>query len=325
MRNVDLVKTNRILLIATICATLIVAFSSAAQAQTKPGEPTVVQTTQSSFPSDPSWTGFYVGGHGGAAWNNYDISSFHERVDVIAQFYQELNSGVEGVAESGFSDFDLPRDNGGSNGRPTGGAQIGYNMQFGHFVVGLESSVSAASGAEVGRATGFAEKFFSGDGFNNVEGDTTLHTQRKVEMDWNATTELHLGYAWHEFMFYVLGGGAFARVSASTHDVASSDFFGGGGDVVGGVSPRQGGRFLGNVTNSLFRQDSEVLSGYTVGGGIAMALTEFVSVNLEYRHSDYGEETFPFGNSEFIVPGSNNIAVKSDQVLFKINLLLGHF
>ena len=324
MRNVDLVKTNRTFFIALICAALIVAFSSVVSAQTKPGETTVVQTTQSSFPSDPNWGGFYVGGHGGAAWDNYDISSFHDRVDTVAQFYQELNAGATGETESGFTDFFLPRDNGGSNGRPTGGAQVGYNLQFGHFVVGVESGVSAGSGAEVGRASGFDEIFFTGDGFNNVEGDTTLHTERTVKIDWNATTDLHLGYAWHEFLFYVLGGGAFANVTAETHEVASSDFFSNNIEVAQ-VTPRQGGRFLGNVTNKLSRENSQFMSGFTVGGGIAMALTEFVSVNLEYRHSDYGDETFNFRNSQFIVPGSNNIAVDSDQLVFKVNLLLGHF
>jgi opacity protein-like surface antigen len=193
-------------------------------------------------------------------------------------------------------------------------------MQFGHFVVGLESNVSFTSADETARGNGFAEKFFSGDGFNNVEGDTTLTTKRHAEMNWNASTELNLGYAYHQFLFYVLGGGAFAGVTVTTQDVASSDFFANNDDI----APRQGGQFLGNVTNGLNNESSDVLTGWTAGGGVAMALTNMVSVNLEYRHTDYSEGNFHFQGSEFIVPGSNNVAVDSDQVVFKVNLLLGH-
>jgi outer membrane immunogenic protein len=306
MRIIDSLKTKAAVPVAFICATLLALLASSPSAC-----------------AEQDWSGFYFGAHVGGTSNNYDIKSFDEHVDVLAQFYQELNDGVFGEVEHGFSDFSLPRDDGSSNARPTGGFQAGYNMQFGHFVVGLESNVSFTSADETARGNGFAEKFFSGDGFNNLEGDTTLTTKRHAEMNWNASTELHLGYAWNQFLFYVLGGGAFAGVTVTTQDVASSDFFESGGDVVGGIAPQQG-RFLGNVKNGLNNENSQVLTGYTAGGGVAMALTQLVSVNLEYRHSGYGEGNFNFQGNEFVVPGSTNVAVDTDQVLFKVNLLLGH-
>jgi len=195
-------------------------------------------------------------------------------------------------------------------------------MQFGHIVVGFESNVSFTGADETARGNDFAEKFFTVEFTNDTEADTTLTTKRHAEMNWNASTELHLGYTWNQFLFYVLGGGAFAGVTVTTQDVASTDFFQFNNEG-GGIAPQQG-RFLGNVTNGLNNENSQVLTGYTAGGGVAMALTSLVSVNLEYRHSDYGEGNFNFQGSEFIVPGSNNVAVDSDQVLFKVNLLLGH-
>ena len=302
MRIIDSLKTKAALPVAFICATLLALFASSPSAC-----------------AEQDWSGFYFGGHVGGTSNNYDIKSYDEHVDVIAQFYQELNGGFEGVAESGFSDFTLPRDNGSSNTRPTGGFQAGYNMQFGHIVVGLESNVGFTGADETARGSGFVEKFFTVNFTNDTEADTTLTTKRHAEMNWNASTELHLGYTWNQFLFYVLGGGAFAGVTVTTQDVASTDFF-----QNTDVAPRQGGRFLGNVTNGLNNESSQVLTGYTAGGGVAMALNKLVSVNLEYRHSGYGEGNFNFQGNEFVVPGSNNVAVDSDQVLFKVNLLLGH-
>jgi outer membrane immunogenic protein len=305
MRIIDPLKTKAAVAVAFICATLLAFFASSPSAC-----------------ADQDWSGFYFGGHVGGTSNNYDIKSYDERVDVIAQFYQELGGGFEGVTESGFSNFSLPRDNGSSSTRPTGGFQAGYNMQFGHIVVGLESNVGFTGADETARGNDFATKFFTVNFTNDTEAETTLTTKRHAEMNWNVATELHLGYAWNQFLFYVLGGGAFAGVTVTTQDVASTDFFQNNDDG-GLIAPRQG-RFLGNVTNGLNNEDSQVMVGYTAGGGVAMALTSLVSVNLEYRHNGYGEGNFHFQGNEFIVPGSNNVAVDSDQVLFKVNLLLGH-
>ena len=302
MRIIDSLKTKAAVPVALICATLLVLFASLPSAC-----------------AEQDWSGFYIGAHVGGTSNNYDIKPFDERVDVVAQFYEELNGGIKGISESGFSNFSLPGDNGSSHTRPTGGFQTGYNMQFGHFVVGFEGNVSFTGADETARAKGFAEKFFTVDFTNDTEADTTLTTKRHAEMNWNVSTELHLGYAWNQFLFYVLGGGAYAGVTVTTQDVASTDFFFVGGEI----APRQG-RFLGNVTNGLNNENSQLLTGWTAGTGVAMALNKLVSVNLEYRHSDYGEGNFNFQGNAFIVPGSNNVAVDSDQVLLKVNLLLGH-
>jgi outer membrane immunogenic protein len=326
MRIINFLKTKAILPVAIVCTTFLalLTFSPDASAQRTSGEGAIpaVQKTNT-IPTDATWSGFYLGAHAGSAWNNYDVSSFNERVDVIAQFYQELGGGAEGVVESGFSDFSLPGNNGGANARPSGGFQAGYNMQFGHFVVGFESNVSFTSANQAGHANDFAQKFFTVSFTNDTEANTTLSTIRRAEMNWNVATELHLGYAWHQFLFYILGGGAYAGVTVSTQDRASTDFFF-VGETGGGIVPQQGGRFLGNVTNSLARESSQFMAGYTAGAGVGLALTEFVSVNLEYRHSNYGDNNFDFKSSTFIVPGSNNVAVDSDQVLLKVNLLLGH-
>src|SRR5450432_613499 len=63
------------------------------------------------------WTGFYIGGHLGGAWSDgqwADVTWTGERVSNNA-------SGI------------------------FGGGQIGYNLQFGHVVLGVEASLSGTT------------------------------------------------------------------------------------------------------------------------------------------------------------------------------------
>jgi outer membrane immunogenic protein len=66
-----------------------------------------------------SWTGWYVGGHLGAAWQQ---SSF-----VVSSGYSPISATL---TDTGFM----------------GGGQLGYNFQQGNFVYGLEADISGLSG-----------------------------------------------------------------------------------------------------------------------------------------------------------------------------------
>ncbi len=82
-------------------------------------------------PPEPvfSWTGFYVGAHGGAGWSTTESS---------------LNVGglVAGLGFPGLS-LTLPMDSHTSNGFLAGG-QLGYNWQMNRLVFGLEGDISWA-------------------------------------------------------------------------------------------------------------------------------------------------------------------------------------
>jgi len=98
-------------LVATIACACSVATSSAmADAYSRPAAP---------YAPAPfiSWTGFYIGGHVGAAWSDVSWANINltgERVNNDA---------------SGF----------------IGGGQIGYNLQFGGVVLGAEATLSGSS------------------------------------------------------------------------------------------------------------------------------------------------------------------------------------
>jgi outer membrane immunogenic protein len=76
-----------------------------------------------------SWTGFYLGVHGGAGWGTVESSA-----DIGAAL---ANAGIPGVG------FVLPTSSHGINGFLAGG-QVGYNWQAGPFVYGIEGNISWA-------------------------------------------------------------------------------------------------------------------------------------------------------------------------------------
>lgn len=128
-----------------------------------------------------TWTGFYVGGHVGAGW---DQTTFSDPGAVIPPFGQvqsiaPLGSSID-INASGF----------------LGGVQGGYNYQFNnHFVVGVEGSF-----------TGLNLNGFRTDPF--FDGKNGLGIRMSTRTDTIGAFSGRVGYAWNNFMFY--GGGGLA-------------------------------------------------------------------------------------------------------------------
>jgi outer membrane immunogenic protein len=87
----------------------------------------------------------------------------------------------------------------------------------------------------------------------------------EVGTDWQGSVRARLGYAFDRTLIYATGGVAFTR--------AYVDGFG--------------------------FDEEEVLTGWTVGGGIEQAFTENWTARVEYRYSDYGSEDFGLGAGDF--------------------------
>jgi len=101
------------------------------------------------------WTGFYVGAYGGFGWGTVDVGA--------------AESDVQGGLAGG---------------------TIGYNMQAGNFVFGIEAD---------GGWAGIESQDFA-DGFNN-------------NLDWTSTVRGRLGYAFDNFMIYGTGGAAIGGIA----------------------------------------------------------------------------------------------------------------
>jgi outer membrane immunogenic protein len=119
------------------------------------------------------WSGFYIGAHVGGAWGTIESSV---PIDIP-------------IGDGGIN-FDLPLASHGINGF-IGGGQIGFNIQSGVWVFGLEADAS----------------------WTDVKGTAPclLIISCKTEIDWMGTATARLGFTADKALVYVKGGAAFAK------------------------------------------------------------------------------------------------------------------
>jgi outer membrane immunogenic protein len=292
-------------------------------------------------PKPFDWSGFYIGANVGAAWSSYDFNGYHTTVDVGQQlrlFEGPLMMGKntdapqpDAIIVGNGSEllFDSSGHSGGdSDVSVTGGGQVGYQMQFGHFVVGLEGGFNGISTSDVINSKGFGTVNFNTDaalgpdGFFPfiTEGDTKLHSMRTAQTHWNGSLAGKLGYAMGPWLFYGTGGVDFAGVTVIAQDSAHTDFF---GFQPGGADGRI--NFVGSIANHFKAEDDQVLVGYTAGGGVEYAVTQACSMGIEYRHNGLGSKDFHFASNQGpVFPGNTGVGTDSDQITFRVNFWLGH-
>src|SRR5690606_27219062 len=117
--------------------------------------------------------------------------------------------------------------------------QLGFNVQTGRFVWGLEGDLSWSDiDGSVGNTTDF-----------------TLDT----DINWLATLRGRVGLASGPALFYVTGGFAFADVDTSY-----------------------------SIDNDWSGSKSETKTGWTVGGGLELMLTQNWTMKAEYLYIDLG-------------------------------------
>ena len=126
-----------------------------------------------------SWTGFYVGAHLGGAWSDV------ESANVTLTFERVTNDG------SGFF----------------GGAQMGYNQQFGNIVVGVEATLSGGS---------------LSDNFHSAVDPAQFYA---TDISTIVTVTGRLGLAVDQWMLYAKGGWAGASVDVSGRNTNTLDRF----------------------------------------------------------------------------------------------------
>jgi outer membrane immunogenic protein len=139
-----------------------------------------------------TWTGLYLGVHGGAAWQSAPNWS---AVDP---------NGVTASAT-------LP---GSTNLGAVGGIQGGYNWQFAPaWVVGVEGDISWASLGDHRTVT----PVFLANG-PAIPGSSL---QMSANTQWLASARGKFGYAaWNNTLLYVTGGAAWANIEYNTHGTA---------------------------------------------------------------------------------------------------------
>lgn len=181
------------------------------------------------------WTGPYVGVHAGGAWGNVDITDVYEfPIDPTVKSNLRNTGGI-------------------------GGVQVGYNIQRGKFIYGIEGDL----------------------GYLGLSESKTTTLQHNL----NATYELsgglygdlagRLGYTANNTLFYLKGGAAFLDMGYDSHYRGSS----GGG------------------TQRYDFNHSETMWGWTLGAGIEHKLSSSLSLKAEYQHFDFGSTSFEHVNA----------------------------
>lgn len=185
-----------------------------------------------------NWTGFYMGVNGGGALGD-SAGRFNTSSDPT--FFTDIG---------GFNPFDLRAKHEGG----FGGAQAGYNMQFGVWLVGLEADIH---GADIGKN---AVVIFPGSGAS-VPSTTTS----RDHLDWFGTVRGRVGYAADRVLFYGTGGLAYGGADSSFSTVASP---------------------LPNETT--IGSSSGTRIGWAAGAGIEWAFAASWTLKGEYLHLDLG-------------------------------------
>ena len=169
----------------------VAAFATASQALAAdlgPYRPPAPPETYVEPVSQFSWRGFYAGINGGYAWGSGD-----------ATIIRGVGS-IDAVEPDGW----------------IGGGQIGYNAQFGNFVLGVEGDMQGASidGSSIGIAGGSAYRATS-------------------DMNWFGTIRARAGFAADRVLIYATGGVAWADMDFSLYDVAGGTRYSGGDTLTG--------------------------------------------------------------------------------------------
>jgi outer membrane immunogenic protein len=184
-----------------------------------------------------NWTGFYIGGNVGYGWGNAD-TDFLSTPAIGPIVGTTLSPDPRGVF---------------------GGAQIGYNWQFGSVVAGLEADFQ---GADINR-TVTQSPVISTTGVSFGPG-SFLTAQEKI--NWFGTVRGRLGFtATPTLLLYATGGLAYGDVDYSANTI-----------------------FPATQYPSSF---SRTKVGWTAGAGAEWAFAGNWSAKFEYLYMDLGNES----------------------------------
>jgi outer membrane immunogenic protein len=228
-----------------------------------------------------SWTGLHIGLGGGAAMM---------RARSHSSSY--INDNANGIYSGGGEQSDLGKFGG------FGTIQVGGDYQLDKFVIGAfgDFDLSSLKAGSKSRAAAYCHV-----NNNNCNTVATHSVGYKVGNSWDAGARL--GYLINDrSLVYGLGGFTSAQISSG----ARLDQY---------VNTDDNGNYHPYVQS----QQSGWKSGYLIGVGYEMALTDHITFKTEYRYSDYGTVSshYSYDNGPFNggASSSANISVQSVRAM----------
>ncbi|MBZ5501680.1 MAG: outer membrane beta-barrel protein [Acidobacteriia bacterium] len=208
---------------------------------------------------DNDWKGFYVGGNVGGAFGSSD---------AMTTISDPTSIYVPGVVSQVNSLAPLHPD---SNGI-TGGGQIGYNFQHGHFLLGGEFDFGSLS----------LNKTVSSTNIWNCCAPSTFVLTQSMKTSWLVTLRPRVGYATKRVLVYGTVGLAMTNVNYQATFTDNSNAY---PEVEnGGVNKTQ--------------------SGYAAGGGIEYKISSRWSLKGEYLYGGFGSVKATSNNLAMLPPGA---------------------
>ena len=211
-----------------------------------------------------SWTGFYIGANGGDGWND-------GTKDIV---YTAPVTGFTGTS------------NGFASKGAFGGGQIGYNLQRGPLVFGVEADIQGS-----GIKDSFNVTVPSNGGPLGVVAEQDLRSF--------GTVRGRLGFAFDRALIYATGGYAYGRV---TDQVT-----------------------LANGGATALLANTHTATGYAVGGGLEYYFGRAFSAKAEYQYLRLGSETLTGVSTNGVLLNSSDIAANFHTVRFGLNYHFGSF
>lgn len=247
-----------------------------------------------------NWTGFYVGGHLGGAWAKPEGDLGCRSLTRLVGRQGDLNEprlDCSDLESSKVIDEDSPsygkkvkyfyldndyvalteRSSSGTESGFMGGVQVGINLQYRRWIVGLEADWSGFGDIESSTRSAFEylddrEDINDEEVLRDYEGRGTVSI--KNDLDWLATFRARLGSVLSSdgrLMGYITGGAAVAKVSNSMSAIFVR---GDGGDC------REDECFFGRPRGggTLYQ------FGGVIGAGAEYALTDRITIGAEYLY-----------------------------------------
>ncbi|MBN9062917.1 MAG: outer membrane beta-barrel protein [Rhizobiales bacterium] len=195
----------------------------------------------------PLWNGFYFGVHGGGGRQSSTVT-------VAGTPSVEESIGFRNVARS------LDVSGGGDVG--VWGAQAGYNLQVGQFVLGVETDIAYTR-------LGGRSQYVATIPFFGINPTTTA----EQKLTFLGTARGRAGVAFYRFMIFGTAGFSY-----------------GGVETTGSIIPVPIGRPTG-VYPTYINHRSQTRFGWALGGGVEYRLFANVSLKADYLHYDLGRQS----------------------------------
>jgi opacity protein-like surface antigen len=230
----------------------------------------------------PLWTGFYAGGHLGAAWENFSFNrrSFDDDCWGLMNYADTVGGTAYDHCGYDSNHHRNPADlivNRHSDADAFGGIQFGYNFQSpGAFVYGIEVDLGGMSLNGNGRASGATSwrgDALAGAAVGARDWSTPVAFEGKAEGGFYGDVTGRLGYAWGPAMLYAKGGFAFLNATLNLKE---------------SIYDSWGLMGCGTAWCDFSQNRSTTLTGWTVGGGLEWKVSPMWSIKVEYLHFDFG-------------------------------------